>query len=419
MVISCRSILFAKIFVNKQEKLSNSIYSGVPLEVEIRIYVSQQLDYGNNVPIDFQLKGMSNGEIQISEGTRIENSYRYQTISLKTNVVPFQIGEVGGKAIVKISISNNTRNSIFKSYDTKTLEVNLPTINVSSLPPVASDSFFLNLIGVWEVETSLNKQEVKVGELVEYKFTITGTGDVDRLQTSLEPLFEGFQSYKTERKVSELDDRRTRVELTLPIIPQSSLSKISSKKLATFNTETLQYDYFPMVGDLKIKPDSTIPELIKESPTNPVSLKEEVSKEKAEVGKKPSRNNKFVFTRELLIYIVISLCVVVLVYLLFFKLVLPKKLLKRKFIRKKKKLLIKKLSKINDDNDYNNFIRQDLVEFLINLYNLDNGLCAEEIIEHCRDEEIVDILNSTKKYFLNSNSTQNKEKLLQLIKKLN
>ena len=412
--------IFVKAFVEGKEQKNFSTYPGIEVDMEFRIYISNDYRNSKNINPSFELNGLShnNQSSKIEESTLIENNHRYKIISFKTKMIPFQTGKVSGKVKFELGVASNKSNSFF-SHFTNYKKISVESsfqMNVNQLPPLKKTAFFLNLIGKWAVKTKVNKSSVEVGELFEYIFEIRGKGDIARLNKKLETLFEGFELFPIEEQVQKKGEEKI-IYLKIPMVAKSVDNKLKIKQVAIFNSEKLKYDYFNLFNAIRIKSTETLPELEDDK----ISKRETpIVKEKKKTQKSRQKDSRksFVFTKDLLIYLAGGIVSLFIIYMLLFKFTLPKHIRRKIEIGRAKRDLLRSFRKVKDTAGLYLFVREKLVEYLIFANTLDNGLDASQVASFCKDEKVKEILLASQDTFSGKQKKLDKQKLEKIIKGL-
>jgi hypothetical protein len=153
---------------------------------------------------------------------------------------------------INAQIMDDNSYSVFSSTKNKKIYSNELNFNIKELP------VNINLIGNFEINSSVDKQIVKKGEAVSFKLNIIGSGNIDDISDIKLPIddvtiYENKALVKTQILNNEYKGEWEKVysiiankSFTIPSIKidyfDKKLSKIVSKKSASFNIEVVGED---------------------------------------------------------------------------------------------------------------------------------------------------------------------------------
>jgi hypothetical protein len=153
---------------------------------------------------------------------------------------------------INAQIMDDNSYSVFSSTKNKKIYSNELNFNIKELP------VNINLIGNFEINSSVDKQIVKKGEAISFKLNIIGSGNIDDISDIKLPIddvtiYENKALVKTQILNNEYKGEWEKVysiiankSFTIPSIKidyfDKKLSKIVSKKSASFNIEVVGED---------------------------------------------------------------------------------------------------------------------------------------------------------------------------------
>ena len=182
----------------------------------------------------------------------LHNGRRYVAFTLETSLIAQKKGPLEASFSLDLEIETG-RDFFNRRTKTYTLKGETPIIQVTDLPALQEEAFNLDLIGDWELSSSLSKDEVKLGYPFSFKLKIYGKGDINRilLPKAREFDIEGFDVQKidfTKKQKGSFWE----AELNFILNANSATSQFPELKFATFNIESMKYDVYRAVHDLKV-----------------------------------------------------------------------------------------------------------------------------------------------------------------------
>ena len=168
-----------------------SVYVGEPLLVTYRLYTNQPV---SALEIRDEKDFGGYGKAIYSEPTRLnfENTVykgqRYKTAVIKVLAIsPNRAGEI---ELPQLTASVQLGSIGFYS---KTLQSNSVKIRVNDLPAINKPADFSGAVGSFKVSDAILKTTVRVGEALEYKLTISGSGNFNQFSN---PVFSPQQDFR-------------------------------------------------------------------------------------------------------------------------------------------------------------------------------------------------------------------------------
>ena len=252
-----------------------SIVVGQELPVRVKYYVDANLKNewtfpevevrGNGIVKEFKHPGVSTHDENYSKNFKAigsKGSYKlererhkgelYTVFTLETALVAQQTGEMSASIILPVEIETG-RGFFNRNTKRYVLRGEVPTIKVESLPALQEVAFNLDLIGQWKLSSELSKNEVKLGYPFTFKLKIKGQGDIKRIYVPETREFDipGFDIQKIDFS-KESKPNGWEAELNFILSANSPDSKFPELKFASFNIETMKYDIYKAVHDLKV-----------------------------------------------------------------------------------------------------------------------------------------------------------------------
>ena len=205
-------------------------------------------------------------ETEVIAGNRVK-VFRYQT-----SISGVEVGTIEGtiQHTVPLIESHHRKQQSRDSFDDEffsnprspldrifphQLEISISPIPVISIPTDGrGDGDYLGLIGKWDVEFSVGRTTVSVGEDTSLTLEIDGTGNIAPL-TAPELELPGFRIYPPEinRDVSD----RARGTIKWVIVPLNTSSHLPAVTFKTFNPDTEGFEGFEFHPVLTVKEAET------------------------------------------------------------------------------------------------------------------------------------------------------------------
>ena len=272
------------------------IYLGEEIPMEIRMYSVRGLpvscswpvieaenivlrDYGRTVNPD-----SPQFIPPVRRTLKLENQL-FNVDIFKTAIRAISPGELKGKISIPcvIKIPNNNkpnprsgdpfedffRDDFFTRY--RQIKYNLysdiPKREIRSLPPVPADSIFLGLVGDWKTQVSLSSENLKSGEPVTLKVTVSGTGTLDNL-TAPELKLAGFRIYPPEIKKGQVSvDGTGQAEIRYALIPREEGTVGIGLNFTTFSPKDAEYIQEKYFRDFQVlKGENTVSAVVDNVP---------------------------------------------------------------------------------------------------------------------------------------------------------
>lgn len=265
--LTMNDLIFAELdFPGYNKKTPKKLYPGQELDLKITINVAEKLklkslgyphsELKNTILKDFSRYNHENKNFLRPQQKRlIKNEIPYSSIEFNTTITPLSVEKLAGYFIVECQLystsensnSRGSRNPFFDDFFnrrrtvTKTVKIPFPPINVSKLPdfPKTRDSFFLGLLGKWDISLSLSSSKVKAGEPVSMTLKARGNGNIGSL-TPPELKLPGFRIYEPE--ISKKGNHSvSEAKVSWAVIPLEENSILPLLKFSFFNSKTEEY----------------------------------------------------------------------------------------------------------------------------------------------------------------------------------
>ncbi len=238
-----------------------NIYVGQQLTVIYRLYTRLRISspsitklptYDGFWAEDLQMPNTITFRNEMYKGVRyrvadLKKVALFPTKSGKLKITPFELN-------IPVLIRRRTRNlfddffndpffSSTQTYNFKTRSNSL-LVNVKPLPVSAMPQNFSGAVGSFSLKFNVDKHSVKVDEPITIKLKISGTGNINLIQTPVVKLPAGFEQYepKVTSKINKLDivsGFKSIEYLVIPRIPGSKI--IPPIKFTYFNPAQKKY----------------------------------------------------------------------------------------------------------------------------------------------------------------------------------
>jgi hypothetical protein len=206
-------LLFIKAIVDK-----TNVYLGQQITVTYRIYnrVTIEQNLGETVP---ELNGFWSEDIkpqggQVPMHIEVYKGVRYEVADLKKTILfPERSGDLivdplGMTLMVSVPIQSSDPLAQFfqdtrqEKYEAKSSPV---AIHVKPLPDAGKPASFTGAVGSFNIESSVDKAELKTNDALNYKVKVTGSGNIKLLKTLSTNFPADFEKYdpKTTDTVTE------------------------------------------------------------------------------------------------------------------------------------------------------------------------------------------------------------------------
>ncbi len=469
--ITLNEMIFLKVFYGEGTRQPEQLYLGQELNLKIKLYVDQRLqiytdkfnqnnsftnanNYFPNVKIEnaifrnYSKQNKHNNKFRYEQETsEIKNGLRFRVFTYYASISGVELGILKGVVEHTVPIidpnqqgrrnardpfgdffSFSRRNKIF----THTARSVIDDIQIKSIPGNASEEgFYLGLIGSWQVDLKMDKEEISVGEDVTLKLSIKGQGNIETL-TQPELELPGFRIYPPE--ITRNSSRVSQGEIKWVIIPLNTESELPKLQFNTFDSKTEQFIMYSFQPKLKIK-SSVLPTesgpIIEDygsendnqksntrelhRSTNVLYIKKDLSR----VVKMPLLANVapilwFIIFGGPAIYLII-LCGAIRRE----KLQGSSSYRRRCQALKNKGALINKIKKASE-SELPVVVREELLPYLTAVLNVPLGATIAEILQHSDDPELAEMLTSVEmgEYMPGNSTAIDAKKLLNKLKNL-
>jgi BatD DUF11 like domain len=204
----------------------------------------------------------------------VVNGEQYLTKILKRIVLyPQQTGrlEIEGMTFNITIPSDNSRSNpmggFFSFQDVREVPIHIEPFAINVLPlPSPAPPLFSGGVGVYSISSSINRTDASTDDALTLHLTVTGEGDIKRLQAPKLDLGNNFEVYEpkiVEEVTTENNGRLVgRKEIDYLLLPKQAGSFSVSPSLTYFNTDKKQYStetlnpYTLTIRQGKGKPDT-------------------------------------------------------------------------------------------------------------------------------------------------------------------
>lgn len=263
------------------------LYVGEEIPFEVRLYSL------NGLTVNCSWPGISLGNVVFRDYSKINNqNAQFEPVQsfseevkgqifnindFRTALRPISPGNLSGKVrietVVKVPSQNTRRERTRNPFDdgffnnlddflspfggnyeqyNYELSDKIEDITVKELPPVPQNSYFLGLVGVWNVGVESDQEKIKVGDPFSLKIKIKGQGTLDTLKA---PEFQlnGFRIYPPEMdKKSGLQGKTDTAEIRYVLIPLEEGPSEINFTVSYFSTKEEKYIEIPFNRKFKV-----------------------------------------------------------------------------------------------------------------------------------------------------------------------
>ena len=203
-------IAFAEIFVKKK-----TLYVGEAIPVEVRLYVDAEKRWQPTAMPDLDGEGFTKQKMpepHRNEDPVVRNGKEYDLLIFKTVIAPIRAGDltIGPSEIPFVAQVPRARrgghspadifgdffdDSFFSVQQKMTAKAEPVHLTVKPLPLVGKPSDFSGAVGNFEFSAEGTPNQVKMGDPITMKMTITGRGNFDRVSAPVIADATGWRTY--------------------------------------------------------------------------------------------------------------------------------------------------------------------------------------------------------------------------------
>ena len=290
-------LIFLKVSYDGAVDPPKKVYLGQEIELLIKLYVDSRLNIytdtfdqsrsfanpdnyfptlslDNVVYRDYSAKNKHNSKFLYEEiPSEIMDNRRFRVFTYKTNISGIEIGKIEGVIEHNIPIidPNRQRQQARRGFDdffsfddffgssrlsrsnrvfTHRVQENVPEISVLSVPSdKMKDGYYLGLIGTWNLELSVDRSTVSVGEDITLILEVQGVGNIAALSAP-ELELPGFRLYPPEINREQL--RESHGTIKWVVIPLNTSSQFPKLTFTTFDPRSGNFDVHEFNLELKI-----------------------------------------------------------------------------------------------------------------------------------------------------------------------
>jgi len=184
--------VFIKTFVDRKDPYVGEQIT-LTFELYYRLSILTDPEYSQPTTMGFWSVALP----QITQTTKIINNNIYRYNAIKTALFPTTSGELTiGEASLTYSYGG-----FFSPIRSRELKTKPIIITAKPLPEKGRPANYSGAVGRFTLTSSADKTQLKVGEVVTVKVTVTGDGNLDLITSLAPPDFSAFKTY--DPKVSE------------------------------------------------------------------------------------------------------------------------------------------------------------------------------------------------------------------------
>lgn len=230
---------------------------GQQLIVDVNLYFKDGIEVRSYQPVPgWKAEGFWKEELENNSRPQaqsaIVNGVRYRRARLmQFALFPTKAGQLTispYEIAVTASTSSGRRDSFFGSFGSRQRQVELEsdpiTINVQPLP-LAGDALTFGAVGDFDIDRSINTEEVMAGESIELRTTIEGAGNLPLMSKPNFSLPDGLQRYSPQEN-TDINRRQEQIQGTKTfndvfVAQQPGSYTIPETEIAYYNPNTDEY----------------------------------------------------------------------------------------------------------------------------------------------------------------------------------
>ncbi len=139
------------------------------------------------------------------------------------------------------------------------LRIPIGPVDVQAQPPLPAGGIYLGLVGDWQVELSLDNDNVTVGDDFTMRLAVTGTGSVEGLRVP-ELKIPGFNVYEPEVTRVVGKERHTG-SISWVLVPRSAESELQTLTFLTLDPREMSYAVHAFQPQLTVSPGESSAEI--------------------------------------------------------------------------------------------------------------------------------------------------------------
>ncbi|MCD6308318.1 MAG: protein BatD [Candidatus Latescibacteria bacterium] len=184
--------VFIKTFVDREDPYVGEQIT-LTFELYYRLSILTDPQYSQPTTMGFWSVALP----QITQTTKIINNNIYRYNAIKTALFPTTSGELTiGEASLTYSFGG-----FFSPIRSRELKTKPIVITAKALPEKGRPANFEGAVGSFTLSSTADKKQLKVGDVVTVKVTVTGDGNLDLITSITPPDFSAFKTY--DPKVSK------------------------------------------------------------------------------------------------------------------------------------------------------------------------------------------------------------------------
>jgi hypothetical protein len=215
---------------------SIDVYVGEPLVYTLRIHLlDEDTTESQVIPPNFTGFGQSSLRIELSVATETIGTYLYTIYEQNYLLFPLRVGTITIDPFQVQIPETPFQNAV-------TISTEPLTVTVKALPPEAPESF-RNAVGQYEIEASANPTELRSGDALTLRLTISGAGNIEQVLAPKLELPEGWRVFDGEGEFQQetiVFGRKSFVWTIFPI--GEDAVEIPSIEFSYFNPQTDAYE---------------------------------------------------------------------------------------------------------------------------------------------------------------------------------
>ena len=438
-------LIFWKITYNKAVDPPKKLYLGQEVTLTIKLYVDSRLEIyadkfnhsnsftnpknffptlnlDNVVFRDYSKQNKYDSKfLYVENQPEIIAGNRFQVFTYQTGVSGVEVGTIQGTIEHTVPILDRSRqqrtsrdrfddffgfpgSSRRSQIFTHPVQADIRPISIIAIPKDENESgHYLGLIGSWNVELSVDRSSVAVGDDITLTLNIRGTGNVAPLSAP-ELEIPGFRIYPPEITRGASSEGQGMIKWV--IIPLSTSSQLPEMKFKTFNPESETFEMHKFQPTLRVEaaeihtPSGPIIEDYAEKSKQELATSREIHRASdiLYIKKDLGQTIRLPLWRNVDVLVPVVAMLGPICYVIAFFLTLQSKRLKGSLSYKRRRDALRNRRRLfqairrSSPEGLSSIIREDLIPFLQAILNLPPGATNTELLEKIDDSELTEIL---------------------------
>ncbi|MBF0489965.1 MAG: protein BatD [Candidatus Omnitrophica bacterium] len=200
---------------------STEVYEGEKVPLVMKVFVKGLSLQLASVPSLSPDGFVADATANMQKAKETVNGVNYDLLKFDTNLYPTRTGKVNvgpfvaeGELVYRVRQSNDIFGDLFSNNQTRPLTLHAPAVVLNVLPlPEGKPDGFNGAVGQYDFKVSVGPSEVKVGDPLTLRMTITGQG---RLKGLVPPVFNDSRFKTYDPQIKDEDKSKTIEQVIIP-----------------------------------------------------------------------------------------------------------------------------------------------------------------------------------------------------------